>query len=79
MEKTNHKRIKVSSLGQLRGWLAQNDAPAQGVMIVTCDRSSPTKHISSTEVRDASREAGWVTGPSYTLNGGLLGHIIRKN
>lgn len=83
------KRIKVSSEQALRTWLARNSgrgqegmrAGVQGVtqdvMIVTCNRKSRDKHISSAQVREVLGEFGWVAGPCYTLDGNLLGHVGR--
>ncbi len=45
-------------------------------MIVTCDRSSPTKHVSRASVRSILAQHGWKSEKSYTLNGNLLGHVI---
>lgn len=72
------KRIKVSSVQELQVWLAKNATLSQDVMIVTCSKISTTKHISSAQVRAALGKTGWVSGPSQTLGGNLLGHIIRR-
>lgn len=70
------KRIKVSSEQELRNWLANNTAQQQDVMIVTCNKKSREKHVSSDQVRDALIENGWVAGQSYTLDGNLVGHVV---
>lgn len=69
------KRIKVSSAQELRNWLAKNSEREQEVMIVTCNKKSRDKHISSDQVRDALCENGWAAGQSYTLDGNLVGHV----
>lgn len=71
------KRIKVSSAQDLRNWLSQQAGYPQDVMIVTCDKTSRTKHVSSDEVRKALHDSGWMAGRSYTLNGHLVGHVAR--
>lgn len=70
------KRIKVSTEQELRTWLRNNAEHQQEVMIVTCNRKSPDKYISSDLVRDAVSESGWNAGRSYTLDGNLVGHVI---
>ncbi len=76
MAKPNLKRIKVSSEQELVNWLAQNSGGQQDVMIVTCDKKSPKKHISSAQVRAALGDTGWVVGRTQILVGNLLGHVI---
>lgn len=71
------KRIKVSSQGQLQTWLAKNaDCPGE-VMIVTCDKTSRDKYLSTAQVEKALRDHGWSAGPRYTLIGNLIGHVVR--
>lgn len=73
------KRIKVSTVQELRSWLTKNSNKPQDVMIVTCNKRSQTKHIRSQQVRDVARETGWSSGRSYTLVGNLSGHIVSKS
>ena len=70
------KRVKVSSELELRNWLAKNAAVPQEVMIVTCNKASRDKHISSEQVREALGKHGWTAGRSYTLAGNLDGHVV---
>lgn len=76
MTKSKLKRIKVSSEQELRAWLAKNSDRQQEVMIVTCDKNSREKHLSSLQVRHALAGTGWMAGRSQTLVGNLLGHVI---
>ena len=71
------KRIKVSTEQELRRWLRKNSERPQEVMIVTCTKKSPDKHISSDQVRRAAGGSGWAAGRSYTLDGDLVGHVVR--
>ncbi|GLQ36239.1 hypothetical protein GCM10007939_25230 [Amylibacter marinus] len=66
----------MSSTTELRNWLDKNAGRRQEVMIVTCDKTSRTKHISRDQVKDALGNAGWNAGRSYTLDGNLVGHVI---
>lgn len=70
------KRVKVSSVLELRNWLAKNSTQQQEVMIVTCNKKSREKHISSDQIRDTLIENGWTAGQSYTLDGNLVGHVV---
>jgi len=70
------KRIKVSSEQELRNWLAKNSGHKQEVMIVTCNKKSRDKHVSSDQVRETLGEKGWAAGQSYTLDGNLVGHVV---
>lgn len=70
------KRIKVASLSQLNTWLAKNAEPGSRVMLVTCDKSSRDQYLSNQEVDEALSQHGWQAGRRYTLNGGLIGHVI---
>ncbi len=70
------KRVKVSSVPELRNWLAKNSEQRQEVMIVTCNKKSRDKHISSDQVQEALSENGWAAGQSYTLDGNLVGHVV---
>lgn len=70
------KRIKVSSERELRSWLTKNSESGQEVMIVTCNKKSRDKYVSSDQVRGALDENGWVAGRSYTLDGDLVGHVV---
>ncbi|MFD1344643.1 hypothetical protein [Litorisediminicola beolgyonensis] len=79
MTMPNMKRVKVSSEQALRNALAKGPGSRLEMMIVTCDATSRDTHISSEQVRQAARENGWQPGRSYTLNGNLLGHVIRQS
>ena len=70
------KRIKVSTVQELRAWLRKSSEHQQQVMIVTCNKKSRDKYISSIQVRDAAREHGWNAGRSYSLDGNLMGHVL---
>lgn len=72
------KRIKVSTVQELRSWLASDSTKPQDVMIVTCNQRSQNKYVSSQQVRDVATETGWRSGRSYTLDGNLVGHIVSK-
>lgn len=71
------KRVKVATEQELHTWLRKNADIGQDVMIVTCNKTSRDKHISSDAVRRAFHEFGWTPGRSYTLEGNLDGHIGR--
>ena len=73
------KRIKVSSERELNDRLAGHSAPGQRVMLVTCNKKSPGKYLSRAQVRDALAEHGWREGPSYTLDGHLVGRVISRS
>ncbi len=70
------KRVKVASVRDLRVWLETHSGEDNRVMIITCDKRSPSKHISSASVRSVLAEYGWTSEQSYTLNGNLLGHVV---
>ncbi len=70
------KRVKISSELDLRTWLAKNSELRQEVMIVTCNKSSPDKYVSSDQVRNVLGESGWAAGRRYTLDGNLVGHVV---
>lgn len=72
------KRIKVSSEEALTSWLSQHRGAEDCVMLVTYSDASSAKHVSRERVADALAAHGWVPGARYTLNGSLLGHVIRK-
>ena len=76
MNMPNLKRVRVASVHELRIWLEKNSGEDHRVMIVTCDRRSPSKYVSSENVRNILDEYGWMSERSYTLNGNLLGHVI---
>ena len=69
------KRIKVGSETALRDWLRKQEEEPQEVMIVTCDKTSIDQYLATPQVRDALVAHGWQSGRSYTLNGGLVGHV----
>lgn len=68
------KRIKVSSVDELRNKLGKEPETLREVVIVTCDKSSPEKYLSSDLVREVLAELGWTKAQSYTLAGNLVGH-----
>lgn len=72
----NLKRIKVASKQELSNWAAKNSDHDAEVMIVTCSKKSPKKYVSGAEVRDALGAQGWTVSRSYTLEGGLVGHVV---
>lgn len=72
----NLKRVRIASVRELKAWLEKNSGDTHRVMIVTCDRSSPTKHVSRESVRGMLAGYGWKAEKSYTLNGNLVGHVI---
>lgn len=72
------KRVKVSTEQELRSWLLKNSEHAHDVMIVTCNKTSRNKYVSSDQVRNALNEFGWRAGQSYTLEGNLVGHVVRR-
>jgi hypothetical protein len=72
------ERIRVSSEQELRSWLSKNSELSRQVIIVTCNKKSRDKHVSSDQVRNALSERGWVAGRSYTLVGNLVGHVIMR-
>lgn len=47
-------------------------------MIVTCNRTSRDKYISTHQVSEVLEEFGWDKGRSYTLSGNLVGHVGRQ-
>ena len=69
------KRIRVASLGEARTWLLNASGRSDPVLIVTADRTSSDRHVSSAAIREVLCEYGWTPGMSYTLGGGLLGHV----
>ncbi|MEP5155362.1 hypothetical protein [Planktotalea sp.] len=69
------KRIKISTEQELRNWLVKNSTNQQAVMIVTANKKSHDKHVSSEQVRDTLSENGWTARQSYTLDGNLVGHV----
>ena len=71
------KRIKVSTEQELRTWLSKKGAQPNQVMIVTCNAKSKDKHISSAAVRSVMSDSGWICDRSYTLDGNLMGHVVR--
>ena len=75
----NLKRIKVSSESDLVSWLNKNANAADQVMIVTCGKASPKKHIKGARVRELLEDNGWLAGQSFTLVGNLQGHVAIPN
>ena len=73
------KRIRVSTDQELRNVLAKKSGASQEVMIVTGNAKSRENHISSERVRQVAQESGWQPGPSYSLSGNLLGHVVRHS
>jgi hypothetical protein len=73
------KRIKVTSERDLQNWLTKNKGHGQDVMIVTCNKTSLKKHISTVHLHRVLKETGWTAGRSYTLDGNLVGHVVHHN
>ncbi|WFE88481.1 hypothetical protein K1718_20280 [Roseibium porphyridii] len=71
----NLKRIKVSSVQELRSWLGKSPIQNQRVMIVTCNKTSARKFLSRESVQKTLAEYGWAVETRYTLNGNLVGHV----
>ena len=76
MEIPKLKRVRVASAQELGMWLEKSSDVDSQVMIVTCDKSSPTKYMSGESVRSILAEHGWKSERSYTLSGSLLGHVV---
>ncbi len=74
----NLKRIKVSSADELRTWLAKNPDHGDDVMVVTCNKKSPSKYVPRTQVMEALADHGWQNGRSFTLIGNLTGTVISR-
>lgn len=72
----NLKRIKVTSGLELTTWLSKQDRDGQSVMLVTHADQNHSKHVGRNQVDAALTAHGWTSGMRYTLNGGLLGHVI---
>lgn len=70
------KRIKVSTITELETWLTKSRSQPQDVMIMTSRKLASLTYVSSADVRDTATRHGWQTGQSYTLNGGLAGHVL---
>ncbi len=71
----NLKRVKVSSVQELRNWLGKGPDQHQRVMIVTCNKTSTGKFLSRESVQNTLAEYGWAVETRYTLNGNLVGHV----
>lgn len=72
------KRIKISSELELRTWLTRSGDQHDDVMLVTYKSASDPRHVSRQIVHEALADHGFVGGPRYTLNTGLLGHVISR-
>ncbi|MAM62606.1 MAG: hypothetical protein CMH11_14080 [Maritimibacter sp.] len=72
------KRVTISSPAQLDAWLGGADGRHTRVMLVTHADATNTSHVPRDVIRDALSAHRWVAERSYTLNGGLLGHVIRR-
>ena len=79
MTREDLRRIKVSSLDQLRTWVSANVNQRRDVMIVTNSKPNSRHYISSAQVRAVLSDFGWQAGPSSTLKGGLMEHVARPN
>lgn len=78
------KRIRISSQIDLTTWLSKSAAQADiadmnSVMLVSHSDKANKSHLSVNEVREALNEQAWKLERSYTLNGGLLGHVISRS
>ena len=71
------RRVKVSTEHELRNWLNKYSDLEQVVMIVTCNKKSRHKHITGDQVRDTVVQSGWTVGRRYTLDGNLVGNVVR--
>ena len=74
----NLKRIKIASEQELRNWLARNADHSGEVMLTLFPKSSAEKYISREAINAALQEHGWKSGRRYTLNGGLVGHVVER-
>ena len=72
------KRVRISTDLELRRWLAKGGGDGGPVMLVTKASGAPGACLGGAEVRAAIRKAGYHAGRSYTLNGGLLGHVVER-
>lgn len=75
----NLKRVKVASEQELENWLVQHPDQDDEIMVVTHNKTSADKHVSREQVAEALAAHGWISGTRYTLNGTLIGHVIRKD
>ena len=74
----NLKRIKVGTIQQLENWLKTAAADLDHVMITTTAADGSSTHVSSADIATKSIAHGWQSDRSYTLNGGLMGHVIKR-
>lgn len=72
------KRVKITSIQELRTWLAKNADHAGSVMVVTQSAPDSENYVSVDAVGGALGDHGWQAGRRYTLNKTLLGHVITK-
>lgn len=75
----NLKRVKVSSVQELRNWLARHPDHDDSVMLVTHDKTARQKHVSRDQLHDVLAAHGWTGGRRYTLNGTLIGEVISRH
>ena len=73
------KRLKISSAADLKDWLRKNADHPSRIMVVTNARAQSPDHVSRDEITQALADHGWTTGPRFTLNTHLLGHVIAKS
>ncbi|WP_368187963.1 hypothetical protein [Aestuariibius sp. HNIBRBA575] len=71
------KRIKVSTEQDLKNWVGQNPNLTQDVMIVTCNKTSRSRYLCNDQIDAVLQSHNWQTTRRYTLNGNLVGHVIR--
>lgn len=74
----NLKRIKIGTVQQFENWLQSASADLDHVMITTTAAPTSTTHVSGADIAEICTEHGWHGDRSYTLNGGLMGHIIKR-
>ena len=79
MKIPNLKRIKVSSETELATWLSKRPKQFESVMITTTTKPSGPNFVGRDQVEAALAAHGWIAGPCFTLNGGLIGHVISQS
>ena len=74
----NLKRIKIGTVQQFENWLQSASADLDHVTITTTTAPMSTTHVSGADIAEICTAHGWHGDPSYTLNGGLMGHVIKR-
>ena len=74
----NLKRIKIGTVQQFENWLQSASADLDHVMITTTAAPTSTTHVSGADIAEICTAHGWHEDRSYTLNGGLMGHVIKR-